>query len=167
MIRSALQRKWIRRLAWLLAFTAVFLVVRAWQTRDLITGPAPAFELLSLDGTILSPARFAGQPHVIYFWATWCPVCKVQRGAIESVAKDYPVIAVALGEDAATVRDYLAGAPTPLLMASDSDGRVARRYGVRGVPAMFFIDAEGNIVAREMGYTSAWGVRARLWLASD
>ncbi len=162
-----LASKWTRRALAAAFFIAVFLVLSGWRARELATGPAPMFEVLALDEQILSPARFAGRPQVIYFWTTWCPVCKAQRGAIESVAEDYPVIALALGETDAQIRDYLDGGTTALRMAADSDGRIARRYGVQGVPAIFIVDGEGNIVSRQMGYTTELGIRLRLFLSGD
>ena len=47
----------------------------------------------------------------------------------------------------------------------DPAGRIARSFGVRAFPTSFFVDGEGQIQAREVGYTSTLGLRGRLWLA--
>jgi thioredoxin-related protein len=49
---------------------------------------------------------------------------------------------------------------------NDRYGDIAKNYGVKAVPAVFFTDASGNIVFNSSGYTSEWGLRIRLWLAS-
>jgi len=47
----------------------------------------------------------------------------------------------------------------------DEDGILAKQYGVRGVPASFIVNPEGIIAFTEIGYTTNWGLRIRLWLA--
>jgi len=47
----------------------------------------------------------------------------------------------------------------------DEDGRLAEIFGVKGVPASYIIDSSGNIRFTEVGLTSGWGLRARLWWA--
>jgi len=37
---------------------------------------------------------------------------------------------------------------------------------VPGVPATFILDANGRIAHATMGFSSEWGLRARLWTAS-
>ena len=36
-----------------------------------LTGPAKPFTLAKLDGTRLTLADLAGQPALLYFWASW------------------------------------------------------------------------------------------------
>jgi alkyl hydroperoxide reductase subunit AhpC len=47
----------------------------------------------------------------------------------------------------------------------DNDGELARQYGVIGVPTSYILDSEGSIRFSEVGMSSAWGLRFRLWLA--
>jgi hypothetical protein len=63
------------------------------------------------------------------------------------------------------VRSYLGerGLDFPVLV--DPDGRLAGRYGVRGVPTTLVIGPEGRIRSREVGYTTGLGLRLRLWMA--
>jgi peroxiredoxin len=49
---------------------------------------------------------------------------------------------------------------------ADPDGRIARRWGVFGVPATFVVDAAGQIRAATVGVSTGPGLRARLWLAT-
>jgi len=48
---------------------------------------------------------------------------------------------------------------------NDTHGHIAESYGVKAVPALFFINTDGDIVFTSVGYTSEWGLRLRLWLA--
>jgi hypothetical protein len=36
---------------------------------------------------------------------------------------------------------------------------------VSGVPSHFVVDSAGNVRFRVVGYTTTWGLRARLWWA--
>ena len=48
----------------------------------------------------------------------------------------------------------------------DEDGKLATQFGVHGVPTSYILDAKGKIRFREVGLTSSWGLRLRLWLAT-
>ena len=48
----------------------------------------------------------------------------------------------------------------------DESGAIASRYGLAGVPALAVIDADGRLRTVAVGYTTALGMRARLWWAS-
>ena len=48
----------------------------------------------------------------------------------------------------------------------DESGANATRYGLAGVPALAVIDADGRLRTVAVGYTTAFGMRARLWWAS-
>jgi peroxiredoxin len=67
--------------------------------------------------------------------------------------------------DAEAVRAYLAqqGLSFPTLV--DEDGSVGRTWGVKGVPASFVVDADGQVAHAAVGYTTELGLRLRLWLA--
>lgn len=151
-----MKRVWLRRLGEVALVLVVFLGVRAWQTRDAASGPAPALPGLS----------FSGQPTVVYFWATWCGVCKAQAGNIDVVAKSHRVVTVASqsGEPAA-VEAFLKKAGRNWNVVADPEGDLAARWGVKAFPTTFFVDAQGNIVTREAGYTTTAGLWLRNWWA--
>lgn len=148
------------------ALLAILLIVPAWQGRTLIEGRPPPLDTLSIDGAPFAWDALAGRPAVLYFWATWCPVCTAMRGNIEAVAADYPVVTVALqsGSDQ-ELREYLHTKRFRLPVHPDPDGAIAARYGLKGVPAIFIVDARGAIRHAVTGYTTELGLRVRLWLA--
>ena len=49
---------------------------------------------------------------------------------------------------------------------ADDDSDISEAWGVRVVPAHFVVDPAGNIRFRVVGYTTTWGLRARLWWAT-
>ena len=158
-----------RLLVWgaeVLLVVAVDYGVHLWQTRDAPSGPAPALAGPLLDGAAFDLSRERGRPVLVHFWASWCPVCGLQDGAVASVARRHRVVTVALQSGGAgEVRRHLreAGVEFPVIL--DPDGSLAARWGVRGVPTSFVIDGSGRIRFVEVGYTSGIGLRSRLWLA--
>ncbi len=160
------RRKWMRRLLELSLVLGLLVAVRAWQQWGVATGPAPALEGVLLDGRVVSLTEFRGRPVLVHFWATWCPVCALEEKSIDAIAGDHPVITVAMqsGSDAEVSR-YLAEKGLDFPVLNDPRGALAARWGVRAVPASFIIDPAGWIRFTEVGFTTAIGLRVRLWLA--
>ena len=158
-----------RVLGWLgqAALVAAVLVgAHLWATRDAARGPAPELSGTLLDGRALPLDDYRGRPLLVYFWATWCPVCRLDQGAIAAVAQDHPVVTVAMQSgDAAAVAAHLAAQGLSFPVRVDEDGAVAAAWGVRGVPTAFVVDGDGQIRYVTTGVTTRWGLRLRLWLA--
>lgn len=146
---------------------AIILGVRAWQQQGVVSGPAPALAGVLLDGKEhFSLAAMNGQPVLVYFWATWCAVCRAGQGSIEALAKDYPIITVAMKSgDAGAVAAHLTKEGLSFPVLNDPEGTIAAQWGARAVPASFVVDGAGRIRFVEVGYTTGIGLRARLWLA--
>lgn len=161
------QNRWRRRLIDVAVIALIFFAVRAYQQRDVATGPAP--ELLGTsasDGVAINLATYRGAPVAVHFWASWCGVCEAVRGNVGAVAEDLPVLTVATQSgNVAVVGRFLNDSPIGAPVLVDERGVLARRYGVKAFPTTFILDGEGQIRHVEVGYTSEFGLRARMWLA--
>lgn len=117
----------------------------------------PAFETVRLDGArVQFPADFAGRPVVIRFWADWCKYCEGEMKDIESSyqrhkAAGLEVQAVNVGQDRATAAAFVGklGISYPALL--DEEAKIARRYGVVGLPTTYFIGRDGKVAAKQVG----------------
>jgi len=159
-------RRWWRWVLELLLIVAVVLLVRAWLARDLAQGPAPEIEANLLDGSPVSLADYADRPMLLHFWATWCPICRLEEGEIMRLSRSHPVLTVAMQSGSPSeVEAHLTERERELDVVNDPDGALARRYGVRAVPSTFIIDRDGQIVFRKQGYAPPLELRLRLWLA--
>ncbi len=159
-------RRWWRWVLEVLLIIAVVLLVRAWLARDLAQGPAPAFEANLLDGSPVSLADYADRPMLLHFWATWCPICRLEEGEIMRLSRSHPVLTVAMQSGPSwEVEAHLTERERELDVINDPDGALTRRYGVRAVPSTFIIDRDGQIVFRKQGYAPPLELRLRLWLA--
>ena len=143
----------------------IVLAVQWWLSRDLVRDVAPPLVGVMLDGTEIS-LHTQDEPVLVYFWADWCPVCRFAEDGIARLAQRHKVITVATSSgDAADVRAYLKERKLDLPVLVDERGTVARRWGVVGVPAAFIVVQEGEIVHASRGYSSEYGLWARLWWA--
>lgn len=149
---------------YLLFLIIIYSSLKAWQLRDAVKGPAPEISGLTLEDEQFSLHALRGEPVLVYFWATWCPICKTTQGSVESIAEDYSVISIAAWSgDEGEVNAYRREKSLRASTLVDEWGAIARQYGIKGVPAFFIIDADGNIQFIEKGYTSELGLRLRLW----
>ena len=149
----------------LLLAVVVLFALSAWKSKDMLLGPAPVLAGYDLQGQLMA-LEPKDEPTLIYFWATWCPICGFTVSSIASIAEDYPVITVATTSGSEEeIKAYLAQKNIRLPVMMDDSGDLGRHWGVTGVPAIFIVDSKGQITHRSLGYASELGLRARLALA--
>ena len=101
------RNRWRRRLWQVALVLVVFWAVQAVMTRDAVKGPAPPLAGWSVQGLyvrlqeVLETA--GGDPVMVHFWATWCPICRAEMSTIAAVARDHAVITVAMQSDPAAL----------------------------------------------------------------
>jgi thiol-disulfide isomerase/thioredoxin len=161
-------RKWIRPVLEVVILVGLFFGYRAWQQRDMPSGPAPAVAGYTLAGQPYSLPAHPGKPVLVHFWATWCGVCLAEQGAISAIAqnKDVNLITIAMQSgQSSDVSRYVQQHHIDFPVINDEDGALSQRWGVNAVPANFVIAPDGTIRFVEVGYTTGIGLRLRLWLA--
>lgn len=160
-------RKWRRYAVELLLFVVVIAGIRAWQQRDMVSGPAPLLQGTTLAGQHYRLQAQPPRPLLVHFWATWCPVCRAEQGSIAAFAQDDPaVITVAMQSGSPQqVAAYMKEQGVDFPVLNDADGSIARAWGVHAVPASFIIAPDGQIKFVEVGYTTGVGIRLRMWWA--
>ncbi|MGQ9628898.1 MAG: TlpA family protein disulfide reductase [bacterium] len=112
---------------------------------------APDFALESISGQEVKLSDFRGKVVFLNFWATWCPPCRAEMPSMERLhrkfdGEDFAILAVDIQESAKTVRKFVNDFGLTFTVLLDTRGRVASQYGVRGIPATFIIDREGNAI---------------------
>lgn len=158
------QRRWLKITLEVMVILIVFLSIRAWQTRTVVQGDAPVIVDQLVNGEQIDLRNYRGKPLLVYFWAEWCPICKMVDSKIDAIAKDYAVITISSWpESYEAVTTYLQEQSLQMPVIVDINGQWAAAYGIRGVPASFIIDQNGVIQFMESGYTTETGLRLRLW----
>jgi thiol-disulfide isomerase/thioredoxin len=161
------KKHWRSWLLYLLFFLVVMQAVNWWKTRDAVSGNLSNFTGELMDGTVFTISEFAGKPVLFHFWATWCPICELENGTIQSISQDYQVISIASwSEGEAQVKTYMRDKQLTFPVILDTSGELAKSFGLKGVPTSFILDPNGEITFVETGYSSEPGLRLRLWLST-
>jgi len=116
---------------------------------------APEFTLPALDGQPVALNQFLGKmPVLLVFWATWCPECKAAIPEINALhGGQFSGKLHVLGLDFRESREKVAAVVKardiryPVLL--DEKGKVARAYGVVGIPTYVLVGRDGKVLYRE------------------
>ncbi len=172
MSESKPTRSWRHRLRrWALealVFVGIFLAIRAWQHRAVAFGVAPSIGATDLGGERLDAIEGRERPVLVHFFASWCGVCDAEEPNIAMLARDHDVIAVASQSgDAERVRAWIEHETElgSVRVLVDPDGAIAARWGVSAFPTGFYLNRSGEIEHVEVGYTTLFGMRLRMWSA--
>ena len=111
---------------------------------------APDFTLKGLDGQEVTLSSLRGKAVLLNFWASWCGPCRIEMPFLQEIYEKWTggrlvLLAVNLQEDPTKVREFVedGGYSFPILLTTGNEVPVA--YNIRGIPATFFIDADGVI----------------------
>ena len=158
-------KRWVKITLEVLFFILLYLALRAYMQRDVISGSAPPIQATTIQQQPFNLATSRPKPVLVHFWATWCGICKLEQDSIQALSEDYNVITVAMqsGSDQ-EVQAYLDEHQLTFKVINDVDDTWVSAYGVRGVPASFVVNSDNQITSSEVGYTTGWGLRLRMWL---
>ena len=150
--------------------TGVLMLALAWfglMGRGGVTGevvaavaaaPAPTFELVTFSGKAYSKESLKGQPTLLVFWASWCPVCQKELPVLgKFYTKDKPaqlrVISIGFSDLRGNIERYVKAHPDTFVFptAFDIDNDVAQAFKVTATPTIVLLDAHGNIVLVHRG----------------
>ncbi len=125
--------------------------------------PNIPIELLSGEKTSL--AKYKGKPLILYFWGSWCPVCKMSSPVINDLSKEYQVITIAVnsGSDE-KLKKYMLEHNLQFPTLNDNDGKLAKTFGITTFPTTFTYNDAGKNIFVDSGYTSATSLKFKLWL---
>ena len=116
---------------------------------------APDFTMEDKNGAAVALSSFHGKPVVLNFWASWCGPCKSEMPAFEDAFRTYGdrvhfvMVNLTDGsqETLTSAKAFLESSGYTFPVYFDTRLEGAARYGVVGIPASFFINAEGRVVA--------------------
>lgn len=160
------KRRWLIWLFEILIILAIVFAIRGWQQRSLISGIAPGIDEITVRGDQIALEDFQGKPVLLHFWSSTCSTCDWQQKSLSELAQQGSLVAVAYnsGETEVVQRYIEREGMQDWAIIVDNDGDIAQEYGVSGVPTSFVLDGAGRIRFKEVGLTSGWGLKFRLWL---
>ncbi len=117
-------------------------------------------------GEVVDHVLVRGQDTIVWFWASWCPICEAESGAILSAMAepDWPadvtMIGVAGLSDAEQAKvfvdDHGVGGFRHLY---DTDGSIWQTFGVTGQPAFAWVNDDGTFTVQQGGI-GKWDILA-------
>jgi cytochrome c biogenesis protein CcmG/thiol:disulfide interchange protein DsbE len=116
--------------------------------------PEFALPVLGEEGRTVSDKDLVGKPFLLNVWASWCPTCRYEHPVITDLAESGAVRVIGLNyrDEAADAQQWLRrfGNPYEFSLA-DVSGRTGIDFGVYAAPESFLVDAEGNVVFKQIG----------------
>ncbi len=119
--------------------------------------PAPNFGFRYSDGSSYTLADFKGQPVIVNFWATWCPPCRREMPSLVNAYETHKddglmIIEVDVAEKPEAVAQFVQEYNMTMPVALDQRQEVTRLYRTDSFPTSIFIDKDGIIQVRWIGY---------------
>ena len=120
---------------------------------------APELAFPDPDGKIRKLSDLRGKVVLIDFWASWCGPCRRESPNVRNVYQKYhdkgfEVFSVSLDRDGNSwkkaIKDDQLVWPNHVSDLKYWSSEAAAIYGVRSIPAMFLLDREGRIVAKDL-----------------
>ena len=140
--------------------------------------PAPAFALEDLTGKKISLADYKGKVLLINFWATWCAPCKIETPWLIELrnryaAQGFEVLGISaddldrddpakLSDDKQQIARFVQQTLIPYPVMIDGDSISQPYGGLDELPASFFVDRNGTVVAAQLGITSKDEIEANI-----
>jgi cytochrome c biogenesis protein CcmG, thiol:disulfide interchange protein DsbE len=128
------------------------------ERADPATSPGTPLARALTDGRV-SLRELRGTPLVLNFWASWCLPCREEAPLLERtwrVQGNNGLLFVGLNMQDLTddARAFLREFRISYLNVRDPSNRVARSWGVTGLPETFFLRADGSVVGHVIGVVS-------------
>jgi len=111
---------------------------------------APDFKLPGMDGDEVSLADLKGSVVLIDFWATWCGPCRASLPQLDGIYKakkgaGLKAFAIDLKEEKDVVEKFVKETKLTIPVLLDSEGSVAEKYQVNGIPQTVVIGKDGKV----------------------
>lgn len=123
---------------------------------------APDFTVYDSAGNAVKLSDFFGKPIVLNFWASWCGPCRSEMPDFDAkyaeLGQDVHFLMINLTEGRETVETASAfiqqqGYHFPIYY--DTTAMAAMTYGAYSIPTSYFINAQGQVIARAVGALDA------------
>jgi thiol-disulfide isomerase/thioredoxin len=127
----------------------------------------PRYSARTLGGERLTSEGLRGKAVLVQFWATWCPRCRQDQAAIDTLVREYGdkrlvVIAVDVGEPRKKVEQYLQKYPRACKIVLAEETNLAAVFRAKGVPFYVALAPDGNVAATQLGSGGEYTLRQLL-----
>lgn len=149
----AIQRR-LQHGLWAIMLAGIMLAANAGELA--LGDRAPAMDVDTIDGRVIAARQLENRVVLHYFWATWCPLCRVDLPTLQKLyetnqAHGFEIVAHALDNDRGTVVEFWRehGYTFPAAMRSNA---VRPTFGpIQGTPTYVLVDRAGSVRLRRLG----------------
>ena len=158
-------KKGIKDLLGTLVLLIIFSNVVSYLRRPPLQSTLPPLQFSLLDQSDFQSKNLKKQPIVIYFWATWCSVCSFQSPVIDSISEEAQVLSIAVKSGTnQQLKTYLNQNQYSFPTLNDSKGRWSTHFKISKFPTILIYNSQRELAFSDVGYTSSWGLKIRLFL---
>ncbi|HGY1008570.1 TPA: protein disulfide oxidoreductase [Aeromonas salmonicida] len=161
-------RRWGKEALWLLLFGVVISTALDFWRNPALPEGSPLPTLTLQDGTTADlQAMSRERPLLVYYWASWCAVCRFTTPTVEQRWQDGEnVLTVALRSgNTQQLSKGMGKKGLTFPTHNDERGDLAARWQVSVTPS-FLIVKDGKVVSTTTGWSSGLGLKLRLAWAS-
>jgi cytochrome c biogenesis protein CcmG/thiol:disulfide interchange protein DsbE len=147
-------------LALIVVFFGSYNFLNTKETNTTIGTNTPEFSLPPVEGELsgLNSGDFKGRVSLISVFASWCEECQENHNFLLELSQQQllPVYGLNYKDRPEDVRLWLDRHGNPFTkIGADMDGIVASNWGVYGLPEVFLINGNGQVIYRHMGSINA------------
>ncbi len=128
---------------------------------------------LELEGTTVAGEpfdwkKYRGKVVLVDFWATWCGPCVAELPNLLKAYQKYhsrgfEVVGISLDHDRQALEKFLQEHKIPWVTLFDDQGihPMARKYGIRAIPAPILVDRQGKVIHTAARGQTLWKLLAK------
>lgn len=125
---------------------------------------APDFTLPTPEGKEITLSQVAGKIKIVDFWASWCGPCRLNNPNLKKLyeafkGKGLEIIGVSLDSSQKNWLGAIEKDGLPWIQVSSLKGwncATAKAYSISSIPALFVLDSENRIIAKDIKGEALW-----------
>lgn len=146
--------------SYLIPISVFILVIIIWRSyvfsNHTVQRPFPNVNLPTINQTKkqFSNQDLQGHVSLVNFWGSWCSVCRAEHPMLMKIKQQYhiPIYGILYDDMPSNAKELLEHAGNPyVLIAIDTEGKLANAMGIYGVPITFVVDSTGVVRYRHLG----------------
>lgn len=158
--------RWMKEiLIFTLIITIMSIAIDLWRSREMPLTNMPSLSMSTLEGDWVDIKKMShDKPVLLYFWATWCPICNFVSPSVNWLSESHQVISVAItsGDDK-LLGQFMAYKKYDFPVINDATGSLGQAWGVAATPSIVIVK-NGEISSVTTGFTTPMGMWLRLYL---
>nr|WP_295866792.1 TlpA disulfide reductase family protein [uncultured Chitinophaga sp.] len=121
--------------------------------------PMPSVKYPSAQGTKEGLEKYKGKYLLVDFWASWCGPCRQAIPKVKELYnaykdKGFEVVSISIDTDQKAWKKAMTEEAMPWeQLLSDNKDKTMEQFQFSGIPTLYLVDREGNILERFTGYS--------------